>query len=736
MTLGLSSKLFIVMMTLNLLASAAFTLYAYTGEKRAILSGIDDRLQASAEAVRLIGDAFHDRLANAETIAPADYSAFIDRLSVFASKAKVEYLYTIIRKEDRILFTSSSYTEEEKVNEDFTNFLDPYEDASDGLKATFDDGQARYDEYSDQWGTFRSIFVPARSAAGVDYVIGVDISLAGIDAILRASLFNCLLIALLVFGLGLLLLWVMTRRLITRPLRQVVGIFEKIGAGDYENQFDTSRGDEIGMLLRDLSVMQDALAERTAAERQVADAMRRVTSALDKTSTSLMVTDHADRVIYLNQSFIGMMREAETDLRRDWPDFRADALIGSGVAEFLAHSADAPDLTGLDDVQTSLMTWGGRTFRLIASPVMDEQGGRLGKVMEWLDRTAEVAAEAELDGLLKAVAGGDFSRRLGLDDKEGFFRDLAAGMNDLTGIVASVLEELATVLNALARGDLGQRVESHYEGRFADLKQDTNATVEHLTHLVGRIQEATDRIHAAVREMAVGNADLSARTEEQAHSLTETASAIADFNAAIEHNARNARRAGDLTHRAHEQAAAGGRLVGQVVATMDGIQASSRSMADIIGVIDSIAFQTNILALNAAVEAARAGEQGRGFAVVASEVRGLAQRSAQAAKEIRDLIGDSVARVGDGVRLVEEVGSAMDAILSSFEQVVGLVTEIATVGGEQDAGIRQVGQSIVQLDEMTQRNAALVEEAAAGAESLETQARDLSQAVAMFRIGQ
>ncbi len=539
---------------------------------------------------------------------------------------------------------------------------------------------------------------------------------------------------LLLLAVGLVL-FLMTRRMIARPLHDVVSVFARIGAGDYENRIETSRGDEIGTLFKGLAGMQDNLAARTAADQRATNEMRRIKSALDKASTNMMVADNAGTIIYLNHAFIRMMREAEADLRRDLPNVSAEGLIGRGLTEFHRHPEHQRALlAGLKGTYTTQMCVGGHTFRLIANPVLDAQGERLGTVVEWIDRTAEVAAEGELDALLEAVARGDFTQRLGLDGKQGFFLDLAEGMNNLTEIVARVLDDLAAVLKAVAQGDLTKTIESRYKGRFADLKHDTNATVAQLQTLVRQIQEATDAIRTAAGEIAAGNADLSERTEEQASSLEETASSMEEFQATIQQNAENARLANALAHRANDQAVGGGALVKQVVDTMGAIQASSKQIADIVGVIDSLAFQTNILALNAAVEAARAGEQGRGFAVVAAEVRSLAQRSAQAAKEIKGLIGDSGTKVNAGATQVEEAGGTMNTIVSSFQQVVGLVSEIASASREQGAGIQQVTQAIAQMDEMTQRNAALVEQAAAAAESLEDQARDLSQAVAVFKL--
>jgi methyl-accepting chemotaxis protein len=290
------------------------------------------------------------------------------------------------------------------------------------------------------------------------------------------------------------------------------------------------------------------------------------------------------------------------------------------------------------------------------------------------------------------------------------------------------------VLNAIARGALTERVDAEYEGTFGRLADDTNTTVTRLQEVVGRIKEATEAINQAAREIAQGNSDLSSRTEEQASSLEETASSMEQINATVKQNAENARQAKDLAAGSHEVVQRSGQMVHQVVETMGGIADSSRKMSDIIGVIDSIAFQTNILALNAAVEAARAGEQGRGFAVVATEVRALAQRSATAAKEIKVLIADSVGRVEGGVRLVQEAGETIGQVVSSFQKVAALVTEIASASSEQSSGVEQVTLAVGQMDEVTQQNAALVEEAAAAAESLEDQARSLSRAVAVFRL--
>ena len=302
-----------------------------------------------------------------------------------------------------------------------------------------------------------------------------------------------------------------------------------------------------------------------------------------------------------------------------------------------------------------------------------------------------------------------------------------------------LLARLPLVRNALAdiasgEGDLTRRMDASGRDELAEIAQAFNQFADKIAAVLLQIRAAAENVRVATTEIALGNQDLSSRTEQQASSLEETAAAMEELTATVQQNAANAKQARELAHDASDIAAHGGEVVGQVVQTMGGIEASSRKMSDIIGVIDGIAFQTNILALNAAVEAARAGEQGRGFAVVASEVRTLAQRSATAAKEIKGLIDESVAQVSSGSRQVQDAGATMAQVVDSIRQVNTIVAEISNASQEQSTGIAEVGTAVTHMDQATQQNAALVEEATAAAQSLQQQAHALAEVVAGFKL--
>ncbi|KMM77591.1 chemotaxis protein [Xanthomonas sp. NCPPB 1128] len=499
----------------------------------------------------------------------------------------------------------------------------------------------------------------------------------------------------LALALSALLALTITRSL-TAPLRLATRTAEAIANGDMHNAVRTEARDETGRLLNAMGRMQQQLQAVLAAQAEMAQ------------------RHDAGQISY----------------RMDESTFPGDygRMVRDSNALAAAHIA----------VTERLAQIMGRYAIGDLSEDMDRLPGEKARLTETMDTVKHnlTAMNTEIKHLAGAAAAGDFSVRGDAERFQYDFRLMVDSLNQLMATADGNLQALSSLLQSIAAGDLTARMHGDFQGVFATMRDDANATTEQLAAIVARIQTAAVSINAAASEIATGNDDLSRRTEQQAASLEETAASMEELTSTVKQNAEHARQANQLATGAASVASQGGTVVGQVVETMSGIEASSRKIADIISVIDGIAFQTNILALNAAVEAARAGEQGRGFAVVASEVRTLAQRSSNAAKEIKDLIDDSVGRVATGSALVDQAGKTMHEIVASVQRVTDIMGEISAASQEQSAGIEQVNQTVMQMDEATQQNAALVEEATAAARSMEDQAGQLSEAVALFKIDQ
>ncbi len=494
-------------------------------------------------------------------------------------------------------------------------------------------------------------------------------------------------------------------RSIRKPLTHAVEVLHEIERGNYDSRVLNRSRDEMGLVLSALETMQRSLKDRTEAdrlrtaeersrieaERKTAAANARIQTALDRVSVGVMLADLDGTILYVNDFCRTIFRTQLAEIRRHSPRFDVDRIVGASLDLFDSKPPSQRNLlAALSGSHTADVILGNAVLRMIANPVLGLDGKRQGTAVQWIDRTEEVRVEEDVKATVSRAIDGDLSVRVEETGRQGFFKSLAEGMNRLIGNMAEVVRTMS---------------------------------------------QAADEIRTGSDEISRGNLDLSQRTEQQATSLQETSASMGKMTVAVKLNADNAQQANQLAAAAREQAERGGSVVRSAVLAMTEINTASKKIADIIGVIDDIAFQTNLLALNAAVEAARAGEQGKGFAVVASEVRNLASRSAGAAKQIKTLIQDSVAKVTDGSKLVGESGHVLGEIVIGVKKVTDVVAEIAASSGEQADGIERVNQAVAAMDAVTQQNAALVEEASAAAQALTQQAGNLTQLINRYHVG-
>jgi methyl-accepting chemotaxis protein len=534
----------------------------------------------------------------------------------------------------------------------------------------------------------------ARTYPTWNYILTTGLYLDDLHALIYHDALTSGGIALAVM-LALGVLCYLINRSITAPIALAVARARELSEGRFAAHADPAGEGEAAELLRSMKTVQTTLAAFTAAQAEMTEQHTRGLISF-RIDPSRFQGSYADMAAGVNN------------------------LVGSHITDN-ARVVEVVSAYAQGDFRAS----------------MDRLPGEKARISDAIDgiKASFSAMSDQVNTLVESAASGNFSVRGDATRFEHDFKKMVLGLNRLMETSDVGLNEVARVLAAIAQGDLTDTITGHYEGTFGRLKEDTNATVASLRAIVEDIMRASESINTASQEIATGNMDLSGRTESQAASLEETSSSMEELTSTVKATSENARAANDLARDAAEAAQKSSGAVAAVVETMEGISESSKKISEIIGVIDGIAFQTNILALNAAVEAARAGEQGRGFAVVASEVRSLAHRSSDAAKEIKALISGSAQRVEAGSRQVHAAGTSMGELKASVERVRAIMTEISAAALEQAAGIEQVTSAVTSMDQTTQQNAALVEEAAAAAQSMQDQATTLAKTVAQFRLG-
>jgi len=664
--------------------------------------------------------------------------------------------------------------------------------------------------------------------------------------------------------------WQLYRAIMPRIAMAISYLMATAQGEDHDSVLRTGHRDEM------TDVMDAYRALKTRIDFDYTDTLAgvdRIKSALDNASIPVTVGNEVNKLIYMNKASFKLWEKMSANIAKLHPGFSVDNLVGGTLGKYIENEEDrASYVAELKGTKVLDTTMAGRHLRLTFNPVHNAEGHYLGRMIQWEDRTEELAAEQSIARLIEQTVSGDLTNRIDATQyPDGFLKDISEGMNKLLeavigplnmaanyvdnlskGVIPAeisteykgdfniiknnlnacgiaikslvadgnllakaaeagdlsaradalkhlgeyrkVIEGLNATLDAIieplnmaansvediARGDIPQQITHSFNGDFNKIKDNLNTcfsainalvadtkmlsdaagegnvsvradpdqhfgdfrkivegvnnTLEMIVGPIATVKMSIETINTAAKEIAQGNSDLSRRTEDQAASLEKTAASMEELSSTVKQNADNAKQANQLATAASDVAVKGGVVVSEVVTTMANINQSAKKIEDIISVIDGIAFQTNILALNAAVEAARAGEQGRGFAVVAGEVRNLAQRSASAAKEIKVLITESVNNTNVGTVQVEKAGNTMHEIVTSVKRVTDIIAEISAASQEQSVGIEQVNEAIMKMDDVTQQNTALVEEAAAAAESLMDQADELMKAVSVFKL--
>lgn len=592
------------------------------------------------------------------------------------------------------------------------------------------DAQRLYDEIRAGRAKFPWTHVPSQNKALLE--VGLPAALSA--SALVASLFTDGLVgyglaALALAGVGYLGYRAAQKDQIPEVLQQGM---EDIANGLYKQPIADNSNWGFG-----LNLIRSRVAEAAARNYDALRASEILSTAMNCASTNIMVADAEFNITSINQSLHDMFKRNETRLREALPNFKADTVVGSNMDIFHKDPQHQRKMVAkMTASWTGELQVAGLALRLTVVPISHEQE-RIGYVVEWLDHTEEAFVSRSIINAMTQMHDGEFDMRLKESDKkvEGTLAAMMHHVNVSMESMSQVVHAINEVVEAQAAGDLTKELpKGVFKGQIHDLKNAINYSMEKVKEVVAVAIEASNVVSGASEQVSQGAADLSNRVQAQAASLEKTSATMNQMASAIENTSEHARKAADLAHQVREQSTEGVTVMKDTIVAMAQLQESSNQIGEIVVLIDSIAFQTNLLALNAAVEAARAGEHGRGFAVVAGEVRALAQKSAEAAKDIKGLIDQSVSRVGQSTKMAEKSGEMLERITHSVEDVADMIEQIANSTHEQSIGISEVHQAVSEIDSVTQQNAALVEETTAAAETLDQEAHRLQQTMAYFKI--
>ncbi len=519
----------------------------------------------------------------------------------------------------------------------------------------------------------------------------------------------------------IIFIYFMITVLIKKPLRYTGKVLKNVGEGKFNDPVDSGKSDEIGKLMTDLKTMQIMSGFNVHTVSQALRETNRVKAALDCAKVNIMMVKSDNSILYINQAMQKMLDEVAGTLQAVLPKFDSKNIVGQNMDIFCEDGTQQCELlVSHNDSRRTTLEINGLTLINIATPVYDEQGGRMATVVEWQNRTTEVEIENEVAAIVEAAASGDFSQTINETGKQGFYLKLSQGINQVLSTTDTSIEDVVRVLRGLATGDLTQKMEKDYNGVFALLKDDVNSTVDRLSETIGKVYRGADSSAGTSSEVSSTAQQLGDGSSQQAASLEQISSAMEQMSANIKQSADNASQTEQIAHKAAQDADDSGKVVVEAVGAM-------KSIAEKISIIEEISRQTNLLALNAAIEAARAGEHGKGFAVVAAEVRKLAERSQQAAGEIGELSGNTVT-------LAEQAGEKLAQLVPDIQKTAELVQEISVASREQDAGSDEINRGLQQLDAVVQQSATSAEQLANSALELSAQVEQQRAAISFFKL--